>query len=657
MKLKQAFLAVMLVGITFPAFAQHTEMKWGKIDQQDLEMKVYAADTAAEAVILGDYGEVYFTYNNEKGFQLNVKHHMRIKILKSAGLDWANLEIPLYKSVVNKEKILSIKGAAYNLVNGKVEVTKMSKDSKFKEGASERVDIMKYTVPNVKEGTVLEYEYLKLSDFVYELETWVFQSTIPCRWSELDLRVPEYFTYKHFLGGYHQPKINESKPVNGHINGLNFKQTNYRWVMADLPALKHENYVTSLTDYASKMEFELKYVQFPNGILKSFSTDWETLSKKFLEDSRFGGELKKQRQTADLVAKLTAGKTKQEEKVNSLYTYLQQHVKYNGSERVYASKNFKETLEKKAGSAAEINLLLVAMLREAGLTANPVIISTRSHGQVNPVIPLEKNFNYVICQLSLEGGGTMLLDATEVFLPAGMLPYRCMNGQGRLIAENATDWVLLLNKEKYQNSITAKLSLSKEGVMTGTLSNMSDGYTAVSTRKELFQDGEDKYLEKKAGVKTNWTIQELKFTNQDNINEKLEELVKLEIRDKAMVAGDKMYVSLLPEGVEEQNPFKMDTRLYPVNFGCPTEKMLMYEIELPQGYAVEQLPQTAVVTLPDKSAIFRYNVAQMGNKLSVTSIMHIKKPMYMPEEYEHLKQFYQLMLSKQNEQVVLRKEN
>lgn len=675
MSTKRVLMAVALTLISGVAWGQAEPMKWGKIDPEDMEMKVYAPDTTAAAVVLGDYGDAYFTYNNDRGFQLNIVRHVRIKILKTEGLEWANVENLLYQSSSQlKEEMVSVKGITYNLVDGKEEKSKLSKNDIFIQEYNERASLHKFTMPNVKVGSVIEYEYHKLSDYIYSFETWTFQSTIPTRWSEFRAKVPEYFGYKHFMSGYNIPHINESESyqdrfdykgeslpqagggMNRYTGTLTPPGVKYRWAMKDVPALKEEAYITTMADYASKMEFELKYTKFPQSTIKYFSSDWERLSKEFLEANRFGGELKKQKQVSDIVASITAGKQNPEEKMQAIYNFVQQNIKYNGLERVYMTNSFKEVLTKKEGNAAEINLLLTAMLREAKLGANPVIMSTRKHGRINPIIPLQKDFNYVVCHVKTGDDAYMLLDATDKLLPMGNLPYRCMNDQGRLVSEEFTTWIPLLNKERQSYNVAGKFKLSPTGSLTGTLSYYLDGYDAVDARRKIKDEGEEKFLQGIAGTNANWVIKEHKVDNLEILTQKLQDIYTLEISNKATPAGDKLYLLPLPAGLLESNPFKMEDRKFPVNFGCPLDKMLTYEIELPQGYVVEELPKPAVVTLPDKSAVFRYNIAQLGNKLTVTSSMQIKKPMYGAEEYQHLKQFYQLMLAKQNEQVVLAKQ-
>src|SRR6186997_2941791 len=88
----------------------------------------------------------------------------------------------------------------------------------------------------------------------------------------------------------------------------------------------------------------------------------------------------------------------------------------------------KNILKDKKGSEAEINLLLVAMLRKAGLPADPLMLSTKSHGYALPVYPIMDKFNYVVCRTAI-GGKTFYLDASRPRLGFGRLTWECYNGR------------------------------------------------------------------------------------------------------------------------------------------------------------------------------------------------------------------------------------
>ncbi len=123
----------------------------------DLQAKTYANDTSAEAVVLCDYGQTEFVYNNERGFQTKSERTTRVRILKKSGYDWATVEVPLYRNNANdEEKLSNLKGYTYNLQNGQVVKERLGKEAIFLEKKDENHLIQKFTLPNVKEGSVIE---------------------------------------------------------------------------------------------------------------------------------------------------------------------------------------------------------------------------------------------------------------------------------------------------------------------------------------------------------------------------------------------------------------------------------------------------------------------------------------------------------------------
>lgn len=653
-------------------YAQPEPIKWGKIDKEDLEMSVYPEDSSAAAVVLADYGKAYFTLNNDKGFQLNLERITRIKILNKNGLDYANQQIVLYHRSQGKEEVQSLKGVTYNLNGNKVEKTKLEKNQVFKEAYDDHFNIVKFTMPNVKEGSVIEIKYTKQTDFIYNFITWEFQREIPVRWSELRARIPEYYHYKNFMAGFLPLTIASSEDykdsfiysgkttgmgghVEKHSGTVEPLGTSYRWALENVPAIKEEAYITTIRDYIAKLEFELSYTNFPNQPMKYFSSSWEKLNEEFMKDSRFGQQLNRARYMESTLKSLISGAEDEQEKIARIVHFFKKGFNYNGKQRVYPENSLRKVFEEREGNAAEINLLLTLMLQEAGFTANPVILSTRGNGRINPVIPLEKDFNYVVAHVRLDEG-YMLLDATDPVLPVGILPFKCLNQQGRLISADYTTWVPLLNRETIKNASNAEFSLSEDGTFSGRLDLKYEGYAASTNRKRFNNNGQDKYLEEVYGDK-GWAINEYKIEDAEVVSNELNEHITLEIPGAVTVASDRMYFQPLLVNAEDKNPFKLEQRAFPVDFGCPVETLSMVKIKLPEGYVAEEVPEAMVITLPDKSGTFRYTISSMDNELVVVNSLKISKPVYLPEEYGALKKFYELVVAKHAEQVVLKKIN
>ena len=191
-----ALLMVLLLTCSARLKSQEVKMKFGDVDLSELQMKSYSKDTSAAAVILGDFGNISFTYDQFKGgFKVIYVRQTRIKILKKDGYSWADHSVELYKENNNEQSIGSVSGTTYNLEGGKIKKSKLTKDSQFREKLSEYWEAFKFTMPDVKEGSVIEYRYTVTSDYIFTLPVWYFQYSIPVVWSELKISIPEYYTY------------------------------------------------------------------------------------------------------------------------------------------------------------------------------------------------------------------------------------------------------------------------------------------------------------------------------------------------------------------------------------------------------------------------------------------------------------------------------
>ncbi|RZK31118.1 MAG: DUF3857 domain-containing protein [Hymenobacter sp.] len=156
------------------------ELKFGKPEPADFDAKNFVADSAAKAVVLYDHGTTRFHLKG-MSFQMETERTTRIKILKKSGYDYATVEIPLYHRETDEEKISSLKGFTYNEVGGKIEKVKLDGSNMFSEDRTKNVRVRKFTLPNVREGAVIEYTYTVTSDFLFNFQDWTFQREIPTR--------------------------------------------------------------------------------------------------------------------------------------------------------------------------------------------------------------------------------------------------------------------------------------------------------------------------------------------------------------------------------------------------------------------------------------------------------------------------------------------
>ncbi|WP_205500649.1 DUF3857 domain-containing protein [Rufibacter psychrotolerans] len=663
-------LVVVFFLCQFLAVGQEAPVKLGKVTEEELKMQVYAKDTSAAAVILADYGRSYFTY--QEGFKVNFERIMRIKILKKTGYDWANVVVPYYQQSRSKEQVMNIKGFTYNLENGKMVKVKMDDKAIFDEKESANWFNKKFTLPAVKEGSVLEIAYTVTSDFVFFLRDWTFQHSVPVVHSEYRATIPEYFEYKQLPQGYEPYAVNEALPgtmsftvrwsssiepglkggrSSGGSETISAKSTSHRWVMKDVPAIAPEAFITTINDYVSKIEFELEWERYPNAVPKRHAGNWTALSEELMSDERFGLQLNRTGFFKDEVA---AFRSVQDtlDRLNAIYEFVKKSVKWNGKGGKYVTTSLRKAFDARNGNAADINLMLVAMLRDAGFEAHPVILSTRDNGRA-PFSPIVSRFNYVIAYVQAGNRG-LLLDATDPLQPLGLLPRHCLNGSGWLVTKTGGEWVPLQSPDRTTELVSADLQVLASGALTGKVNESTSGLWALNQRHAILDAGEEKYLEKLVNSQD-------QLERKKPVLKNLKELQQpLGLTYDVASAGDDqakdvIYLNPMLLKTPEENPFKLANRKFPVDFAHAREEVYICSFTLPEGYGVEEMPKSLVLALPENGGRFTYMVQTQGNKIQVMSKVSLTKAVFYAEEYEFLRQFYTQVVAKHAEQIVLKK--
>lgn len=635
--------------ICFFSFAQKAPVKFGEIPMEDLMMKSYEHDSSAAAVFLVDYGEAYIR-KAAAAVDITFERHVRIKILKTEGKEWANAIIPLFQIGPVEEKISHFKASTFNLVDGKIVETEVSKEGIFREKFNRNFIHHKFTFPEVKEGSVLEYSYNIHSDFLLNFPNWEFQRKIPTRFSEYWAIIPDFLTFQKYMQGYIPVTRHEVKSMN--VNG--FSAMGHHYVSEQVPAFIKEPHMASEKEYLSKINFALSHVNFPGQPVYEIMGSWAKLNALLLEDDDFYDVVKGSGFLKSIVTAVVKDVKDPVQKITAIHNYVKNTIEWDGQNDFYAG-NLKKVLEQKKGSSGDINLLLAAMLQKADLDVDMVLVSTRDHGFVREQFPMTRQFNYVVCQVRLPDK-TIFLDGTEKQLPIDVLPERCLNGRGLVVSKTHHGWTTLSTKTKSKTVVNAVISLDPSGSLKSKLELTHDGYDANRMRKAYVTKGEDMYIKELVGSKP-WRIESSKFENVTELSHPVKEVHELEVSDYASVAGDNIYLNPYLTAQIEMNPYKAESRVYPVDYESPVEQTYLCRINLPEGYVVEELPESKALVLPGNAARFIYNVSlgAQGNWISVTSSFQINKNVFVQDDYPYLREFYNQVVAKQAEQIVLKK--
>lgn len=657
---------------------------FGKVSMDELKATECLIDSEAQAYYIFDKGQTDFVYysttirtdeaGSGKGFQMKYERHLRVKILDQAAVSaLADFELPLYTKGQDKEQIVFIKGFTYNLVDGKIVKTKLDSKQIITDRKDDNWIVVKFAMPDVREGSVFEVSYQILSDFFFNLQEWQFQRLYPVMYSEYKVALPQYFFYNVNNQGYlsiDHAKSSASKsivltviekdPRTGDTERYSFKE-DYRehitkYYTRDVPAFKVESFLRTPRNYLSKITFELTGVQFPRSPYKNYSNSWGDVSKELMKYESFGRVLTRNTFLKDEVEAIKSLDLTAEEQIVAVFERVKEKVKWNGVNSLFASDpNLRQSWNKGTGNSADINLTLVSFLTAMGIESYPVALSTRANGMIPLSHPSISGFNYVIA-MAMVGDKEILMDATDPFAGVEMLPERCLNDRGRVIDEHKSKWVTLDANGLSNQVISGNLTVDSKGGFNGNIEISENGYVAWSSRSAIKKhSNEEAYKEEVEKAYRGVKISDITISGADSVYDALKCMYQVSIEDRTEQIADMLIFNPLLFFAHSDNPFKLENRDYPVEYPYMSRRRVLLTYTIPEGYEVESIPTPQRMLAEDRSFTFLYNITQLGNTIHVVHDFSINKTMFLPNEYDALKSFYARVIDKHGEKIVLKK--
>ncbi|MFT5913597.1 MAG: hypothetical protein ACI81T_000076 [Bacteroidia bacterium] len=641
-RLKYITICCLLLSIQNFCVAQKSPAKFGKIKVEDLKMEKCSFEEGADAMVLFDYAK---TRIDESDGSLYVTRHRRIKIFNSKGYNWANHTIRYRKS----ESVNSLKGMTHILKDGKVESIKMEKDAIFKNDDDDFYGVTKITLPNVTEGCVIEYTYSIKKTTLFTLHPWEFQTTIPTAFSEYRVSYPSYVKYKIVYPLIIKPT---SQDINQRLGMLH-------WTYKDVPSFKEEKYMTSKVDYTTKVKFQLQSIFPAGGKFRSFLKDWGYIAGQVLDEEYLGTKPKQAAVYSKKAKELCAGILGDEEKAETLYNYVKDSVKWSEISTIRRSQTIPQTFKEATGNTADITLLLMQMLRSVDLDANPVVLSRRSNGKILKAYPLIEYMDYPIVHVKIDAKD-VFLDATNPLRQFGLLDEECLNGEGLLVdyVDKTYRWIEVQNTVPTLKSYFGNFTLNEEGELGGTLSVGEKGYDALQTREKLEKLGEEKYFEEYTNeIASQAEMVSYEIKNLENFGETLKKTIQLKANDYVQATGKIIYLSPLLGLNTESNPFKLEKRSYPIDFGYKNKAVIRMMYKIPEGYELDSENLNLGMKTQGGEINYTYTVSQTGSQIVVSSIYDVKKTLISANQYEMLKVFFDKIIAKESTSLVFKKKS
>lgn len=650
--MKKLFILIFLISLN--SFAQKYEL--GEVTIEELKQKEHTIDTSAVAAILFKKGEVNYIYSQFDGFFSETNVKMKVKVYKKEGTSWGNFEFPLNNESTTKQTINVRSAITYNLEEGKIEKSKLKSDGEFEEKINEFWLNKKIVLPNVKEGSIIEIDYTIKNIGMGTLDEWEFQENIPLDHVEYTTRIPEYYVYKTYIKGWMPIKINKENIYRKIVlksQEINYIESKTIYSLEKVSAIKNEIYVNNIKNYTSSIQHELSMTKFPNAFVQTYSNDWDTVTRKIYEYDGFGPELETTGYFESDINELLKTATSPLQKAGLIFNFVKNKMSWNERYGYGCLNGVKKAYKENTGNVADINLMLTSMLRYAGLKASPVLISTQSNGIA--LYPSRSAYNYVIAGIELENQ-VVLLDATNKYALPGILPIRVLNWYGRIIRDYGSSATIELMPKSASNDVVNLIATIKpDGEIFGKIREQYFDYNAYIFRNNYNGISKESYISKLEKDFSGLEITDYSVQNSNDLTKPIVENYSFTNNNSTEIIGNKIYFSPLLFLVKTENPFKQDKREFPVDFSIPFSDSYNIVINIPEDYEVESLIESIKFVLPENYGHYIFNITSNVTSIQISTTFNINAPIIPVDKYEALKEFYKVMIEKQNEKIVLKK--
>lgn len=600
------------------SFCQKAPVTYGKVPLEDLKMTVYDSDTTAPAVVLCDYG----FFDKER---FDFTRLLRIKILRKEGFPYADAK---YLTMSNP----GIRAMIYNLDGEEIIKEKLSGSSIYIKMLSADIYETSFAMPNVNVGSVIDIEF-KYNGLPY---IWNFQRLIPVRHSELIIPESEYLDISKNFFGYVPLTIKERD----------------RWVATNVPAFKPEPHIDSPENYMTKLEIEIRKVSYL-GYIRSLSTSWESINGILLTNTSFPAESTSSLCLSPMVKELQESGFKGDSLLRAAFERVKE-MKFNGEERLLVSKSgLCSKLKLGSGNSADVNLALIQVLKKLGFKTYPIVLSTRDNGIISQHSPSLNKLNYVIVAIHDENG-LRLLDATEEYMPCTILPDRCINGNGRLVHTEISQWVPLVVNGKDDLSTTYDLKFKDDMTLSGTITVDAVDYAAYEIRKAYATfNSKEEYTRSVEKANPGLTIEEMSATGLEDLYAPLQIIYNVKLDGLTTHIDNEIYLKpMLYEAVTE-NPFIAAERLYPVSYSRKINHQVNLRLALSEGMTAEVVPLPAAGKTRNGSISYNYEVKTGSDSIEVNYRFSTNSLTIPQDQYKELREIYNRIVGKHSEPIII----
>ncbi|PHI20082.1 hypothetical protein CEQ90_10125 [Lewinellaceae bacterium SD302] len=644
-------LAPVLLAFIFPLllFAQ-PKFKYGKVSADDLAMTELASDTSAAACILYHKSTVFFENQGQPTLVQDVEK--RIKLFKRSAFEEADLTF--YFS--DEYETITEVNAAIHLPDG--EEIKLKKRDFIYADHTDGLRTLRFTFPRVEEGAILEYRYRRRDQGLATLPKFYFQEKHPVRWAEYEADIPEYYNYVSLTGANHNWAINSDETLNRtNTEGDNINVRRLHYATENQPAFVEETYGNNQLDYLPQTHFQLVSVTYPNVRERYYITSWFSLAKSLEDDLNFGRKFNNRadiKLPCETIEKLLKPGMSETEKATVAYREIGNHMNWNEVYRIMTDDRLNTCWQKSSGSSAEINMILLGVLKELDIKASPILVSLRNEGMHIQTYPIFDQFDHLMVLAELDGK-EVIMDVNDPYRAPGLPRFDALNEFGWVADADAPRWISI-SPPKANRTVMSTISLQEDGMAKVHLRARLQGYFAQEGQGML-QEVEESNGPLFSRIMESFPEAELEnrtISETEELYDPLEMELDV-ILPLGMANGEYMYVMpiVLP-GIDETLT-DAEERTMPIDLGYRWKDRYIATLKPPTGYAVEELPESQVVSSEDGKVNIKYTAAAANGEIRIIYTIDMDKAVFPAKEYVSIKALYEKALEFQETPIVLRR--
>lgn len=609
--------------------AQNKFLNTPKISEADVtsSKSVKYPDVPAEIL----YRSVHFLVDYDGYLTQKVVSRIKIYDKNNAG-DYLDHQISLYDNQKGSRETLSdLKAYTYNYENGKVVSTKVERDEKYASKEDRNYSITKFAFPNVKDGSVVEYSYKIFTPFLGSTPRILIEDELPVKYIEYVFDTAKPLGYSINYKGDLAPTFRDM----GEKILYGGEYQVYRFGYQDVPPYKEEKYVSNNDNYKTGIKAELNSTLF-NNQLKSYSISWKDISKRLYENENFGAELKKSNLVKDLLPadiKLIPAKL---ERARAVLRYVQKNYTWNKEDEVVTDKGIKNLLSTKVGNTAELNILLILLLKSVDIDAQPIVLATTRRGKLTDYLPSMAQLNFVAASF-MENENFFLLDATSKQSDINMISPRALNYFGFYMPKDDAKQINIVFPEVSKTLLSVEAKMNADGTFEGHFADRDTKLFSMMVN-ESYEEDKEKFAK---NYKDEYKFPFTNFKQGALENRDFESSFDFSADTFTDVLGSKLVFNPLLFLYSQNHNFdQTEPRKAPLEFYSAFDRVKKVTITIPDNYVFENVPKSKKFRTEDNALQYTYDVQQAGNKITVETTVKIDDSVFPPGYFPAFKQIY-----------------